>query len=176
MNVLKFGSVNAFWSKCSVAFLLLFWTVGFAVGTLCVFSLYDNYGSIIRQAAAMDATIVGLLLLSMVPLVLSYIVIRLSAAPLLLPISFFKALSFAFCSFGVLWAYGSAGWLVRILLLFSDSLSVLILLYFWISSITGDRKFIDHRLLCCMIASGFVAIVDYLYIVPLLHSVFSKFS
>ena len=171
MNRCLFSSVRLLWQKRANYFLLLFWIVGFAIGAMCIFFAYDLYAGAIQSVAVMDATVLGLFLLGAIPLMLSYFAIRLSIAPLILIPAFTKAFSFAFCSFGILWTYGSAGWLIRALLLLTDSTWVVILLFFWLRNATGEHETLKRDLLFSVAIGGTVVLIDYLYVVPLLHSV-----
>ena len=165
-----FSDIEKLWSKYAVHAVLLVWSVGFAAGLICIHCAFDYYAVSIQSVAELDATFLGLLLTGATPLLLSYIVFRLSVAPLVLLPVFTKAFGFAFCSFWILWSYGSAGWLFRALLLVSDSAWVVILIFFCIRYINGDRKTMSRHLVVCLATAVAVVMVDYLYVVPLLHS------
>ena len=62
---------------------------------------------------------------------------------------FFKAFSLGYCISGVCILYGSAGWLVRLLLLFSSTVSAPVLYWFWLRHISGAKKHLWLDFMIC---------------------------
>lgn len=82
----------------------------------------------------------GLLCVVLLPFLLSTLVVFLFRPGLLLLVCFGKAFLYAFASVSVLLAFGSAGWLFRWLLLFSDCVCAPVLYWFWLRYLPGDRR------------------------------------
>lgn len=156
------------WRRGCRFFLACFWLSGF----LCGISVYLSAGrtlvSLMRSTLLVSVSIVGMLCVTTLPFLLSAFAVFLSRPVLLLPICFEKAFLFAFVSIGIIQAYGSAGWLLRWFLLFSDCTSVPMLYWFWLRHISGDRP-LDGLGVALMCALGLlIGSVNYSVIPPFL--------
>ncbi|MGM9651200.1 MAG: hypothetical protein ACI3VX_04595 [Faecousia sp.] len=130
------------WHKGCRFFLAGFWVSGFLCGILVYLSAGRTLVSLMRSTPMASVSIVGMLCVTTLPFLFSATAVFLSKPVLLLPICFGKAFLFAFVSMGIFQAFGSAGWLFRWLLLFSDCASVPVLYWFWLRHISGDRPLI----------------------------------
>lgn len=120
--------------------LAFFWCSGLLCGILVSFSAEDTFSSWMRMNKVGSVSIVSLLCVSLVPFLLSAFAVFISMPSLMLPVCFCKAFLFAFVSVGVMQAYGSAGWLIRNILLFSDCLTAPVLYLFWLRIISSPRR------------------------------------
>lgn len=110
--------------------LSLCWLLGVLLGFLAALQADSCLAALMCRTATGTVSIVGLLFGCFFPFLIAAVAAYLSEPWLLLIVCLLKAFSFSFCAFGISLAYGSAGWLVRILLLFSDLL-LLPVLYFY---------------------------------------------
>lgn len=87
-------------------------------------------------------------------------------SPAVILMTFVKATSFAFCSYGVHLAFGSAGWLMRSLLLCSDVCLIASLLWCACKRFSGDGNFRtkDFVFIACFVLT--VSLVDCYVISP----------
>ena len=147
--------------------LVVFWVSGLFAGLYTVSDLPGSVLPLVHSILYRPTSIAGIILVQLFPLFLSLIACRLHRPYLIIPVAFFKAFSFAYCAFGIILAFGDAGWMMRWLFLFSDSIMVVFLLWFWIRSFSENRKFWIIDLIICLSASTFLFVVDYFAILPL---------
>ena len=94
---------------------------------------------LMRSAVHGPVSIVGLLIVVLLPFLFSAVAVYISKPCLLLGVAFCKGLFFSLVSMGVMGAYGSAGWLMRFLLMFTDIVSMPVLVFFWLHSGVSGR-------------------------------------
>ena len=160
--------------KGSTIFLALFWFLGLLSGVLFFHASGSSFNSMMRSILMDTVSIVDLVSVAMLPFLLSAFAVFLSSPWLLLSIAFFRAFLLSFVSMQILAAFGSAGWLLRLLLLFSDLLSApLFYLYIrWCLSSDFSHAFRTFFLIiCCSILIGSL---DYVYILPFLADVINS--
>lgn len=156
------------WRKGSACFLALSWFLGLLSGAAIFFSAGIAYFSWMRGVLHGSVSIVGLLCVTVLPFLLSAFAVFISEPWLLLPISFGKALLFSFISLCVLESFGSAGWLVRWLLMFSDLLFVPVLYWFWHRHISGEHCFSGSVSLLLLSLCILIGSIDFCYVSPYL--------
>lgn len=154
------------------AVLAFFWSAGFCLGIYIASQTNKFVSSMMRAAPFSSVSIVGLFVVSLLPLIVSAFAVYGSAPLAILPVAFLKAFGFAFCSEIILSAYGSAGWLVRFLLLFSDSCVCVILLWFWFRNINGATYSTKKELAVCTGMTLLLGSIDYFFICPFLLKLF----
>ena len=147
-------------------YLAICWCLGLLCGTILFQRADPSFFSLMRSACVGPVSIVGLLGVSLIPFLLSAFAVFISAHWLLLLICLLKAGCFAAVSLGIMEAFGTAGWLVRILLLFSDSISVILLYIFWLRHLCGRRRFCCLDMLLFFSLSTLLSSVDYCIISP----------
>ena len=172
MRFFAVKSAADLWRKYAIIFLSFSWVFGLASGLLYSFCLYPRYDPLVMSALFADVTIVDIMLISVIPIVLSVLCVHCSFPVLLIPLAFFKAFSFSISSFRLLWAFGNAGWLLRFLLMFSDCALVVVLLWLWIRHINGSKLHLVKDAVTCTQVMFVVGVIDCLFIVPVLQTVF----
>lgn len=143
------------------------WVAGLLAGLYTVSIVPTSYFSLMRSILYDRMSIVVLVLTLIFPFLFSYVAYRLSMPFLIFPIAFLKAFTFAYSAFGVVMAYGDAGWMMRWLLLFSDSFIVVLLLWFWFRNASANRITLNKALLVCVLLASFICLFDYSVILPL---------
>lgn len=154
--------------KGSVSFLAFGWILGLVSGFL--FSLYagDSLSTTMRAAASGCVSIPGLLSAIFLPLLFSAFAVYISQPWLLIPIAFGKAFLFSYLGVGVMAAFGSAGWLIRWLLMFSDSCSLPLLWWYWLRAVSGQRCFAVRNTAAAFAVALIIGSVDYCMVSPVL--------
>lgn len=153
------------------AFLLAFsWLLGLGCGGLVFRSADESIVSLMRMAVLKPVSIVGLLSCTLLPFLFTAFAVYVSLPALLLLIGFSKAFLYAYVSCAVLAAFGSAGWLVRGFLMFSDTIGAVLLYSCWMRSLS--RRGIPSVYTVCMygITASAAALLDGFYIAPLLRA------
>lgn len=113
------------------------WILGLIMGTIFAATAGNQYFLLMRMAPQSHVSIVGLSVTVLLPFLLAAYAVYKDRPWMLYVICFIKVFTFAFCGFGATAAYGSAGWLVRLLLQFSDICTVPILCWFSLRHLTG---------------------------------------
>lgn len=147
--------------------------LGLLLGILFAFWAGDSVTSLMRGSIYASVSIVDLLAISLLPLLLSALTVLVSEPAFLCLIHFAKALSYGFCACAVSLAFGDAGWLVRLLLLFSDSMMFPALILFGLLSLK-DSVFALKRTGWFVAYATAVAVIDYCYIYPMLLKAISR--
>lgn len=146
------------------------------LGLLCGVWLFRTQGSSLRaffpDAASGSVTLFSLLLSGVVPLLMSAVAVYCASDVLIFGICFLKAMLYAYLGCGVLAAFAQAGWLVRGLLLFTDTLGCAVLYWFWDRIIRDPQAGKLQAVLCCAAVLLVIASADLQYFAPLLRNCF----
>lgn len=152
-------------------FLAFLWLGGLLSGYVLSRFLGDVFYSLMRQAMLCPVSIVSALVFNAFPFMIAAFAVYIGSPRLLYVLCFCKLLLFGCLAFGVLTAYGSAGWLVRQMLQFSD-LCLLPVLYWFVSShIKGERAQLLRDLLICLLAASLVSLADSRAVAPFLAAI-----
>lgn len=154
--------------KSRVMLLAFLWISGLLCGTLFVLAAEDPFSSLMRTVAFNRVSIAGLAAVLVFPLIVSAVAVYMAVPTFILPICFVKAFCYGSSMFGASAAFGSAGWLMRLLLLFSDSCMMVPLLWFWCRHLTGRRDSLKRDLAVCAVFAVFIGIIDYFLVSPYL--------
>ena len=148
------------------------WFTGLVFGALVSMSASGMTVSAIRTASLSPVSVFGLLSAILLPLLSSAFAVYFSAPNLLFPLAFLKAFLVAWLGWGVLVSFGSAGWLIRMLLMFSEILSLPLLWWYWQRILSGN----PGRGFCTLICTGFalgIGLLDYFVVSPFLVNLLS---
>ena len=167
-SVKKFTFLHIFSDrrKNAMAVLAFSWTTGLAVG-LCALTA-DAFGPAFYQAAHLSPSLFGIISVLLFPIVLTLLAIFAGQRWLIFPLAFFKALAFAYVGWSVVVTFGTAGWLIRLLFMFSDCVAVPLLLWFWNKVLASDFDAILPATVSAVLTVLGIAIVDYGVISPFL--------
>ena len=114
---------------------------GLSLGIILASTLEESFLLLMRTAVSTRVSIVGLFAVSYLPFLFSAFAVYIRKPKLILIILFIKAFMFVFCGLLSAAAFPSAGWLVRILLQFSDCLLLPVLCWFAVRQTTGYGNF-----------------------------------
>jgi len=130
----------------------------------------ETYFLLMRLASVCPVSIVGLASVTFLPFLFSAFAVYFSHTQFLLPICFLKAFMFSCCAFSATWSFGSAGWLVRLLLQFTDICTLPLLCWFWIRHKSGELSRFWQDIVLCGLLVTVVCVVDYCIVSPYLVS------
>ena len=153
------------WCRSDAALLAFLWTAGLFLGTLAAQFAGPSF-SLMRPSSGVS--IVTPLVAAAFPFLLAAFAVHIHRPKLLLFLCFCKAFCFAFCGCLIWCAYGSAGWLVRFLLMFTDICMVPVLCWFCMRHITGPIISEKRDLAVCIVIAVIVAGIDYFAVSPFL--------
>lgn len=156
------------WRKGCLLFLASFWCTGLILGVYAA-SLTDNIlPSLMRSAVYSPVSIVGLLGVYLLPFLFTAIAVFLSKSWLILPICFYKSFSYGMCAHAVTLTFGNSGWLLQLLFLFSDTVMLFLLCWFWIRHIAGMRVSVVRDATICIVVFIILGILDCCCVSPFL--------
>ena len=144
------------------------WGLGLLLGATYGYRADRSYVLLMRIATSSRMTIVGLFVTLYIPLLLSASAVYLKHPQWLIPICFSKAFLFASCGCALFVVFGSAAWLVRLLLQFSDLCTIPFLYWFCMRNITGRNLNTQSDFLVCCVAAAIIGIFDFGVISPYL--------
>lgn len=159
--------------KIRTAFLAFFWCMGLLSGAILAQYADEIHFSLMRRAAACSVSIVGLVAV-LLPFLFTAIAVNLSNCFVIFFLAFLKALLFSYHGCIISVAFGSAGWLVRYLLLFTDACTIPILLWLWIRCMDHQRVGLLRNIFICALASAAVGLIDFCVVSPFLVMLISK--
>lgn len=150
------------------------WVSGLILGWISAFA-FRLSRDVLADLVVSDAYRFQHVLFSLsIPLVFSAIAVLLFGAGAMLPVIGLKAFSYAYCSFGIVHAFGDSGWLASLLFMFSDHLYAPVLLWFWQRAGKKCYSMADDLLLCISLAVA-VGTMDTCLITPMFIRVLGSF-
>ena len=165
-------SIGIFWHRYARIALIVFFLLGLCSGSIYACRAASSADSFITLVAGERATLIGLLITALLPLIFAALFSYFSVPALLLPICLLKSFAFSFCSTCVLRTFGDSGWLVRLLLLFTDSVALLPLLWFCFRQVSGNRRMFRKDFMLSFLTALVVCILDFLFVSPFLATLF----
>ena len=154
------------WSKSILALSFIF---GALFGFKLFFSAENYLTSLMGGAILCSVSIVQLLIPFLLPFLFSAIAVYLSAPWLIYAVCFLKTALFSYISCGVVSLYGSAGWLVHILFLFSDIFYLVLLYWYWIRHVSSGKAFSTAEAFRFLLAASLISGIDFYIISPFLQ-------
>jgi len=157
--------------RASAWFLAFFFLWGLVCGVSACRGCGPEFAALMRGLPWEAVSIVGLILCLLFPFLISFASWVLDPV-LLFPICFCRAFLFGFVHFGLFLSLGDGGWLLRWLVLFSDSISLPLLYCFWHRRLSGRSL----TFLCCLALTAlliFIGTVDFYLILPKLGAFLS---
>ena len=148
------------------------WFLGLISGVLISLSASDILFPTMRAAISSCVSISGLLSAILLPLLFSAFAVYVSNYRLLIPIAFMKAFLFSFLGTGILASFGSAGWLIRALLMFSDIAILPLMWWYWLSALSGSEN-MAARSAAAFLSAILIGSLDYCVISPFLANLIS---
>lgn len=136
--------------------------------SLCASS---SFLSMMRMAVSSPVSIVSLLSAILLPFLISAVAVYLDRPVLLLPVAFVKAFCFSWVGLGVLSYFGSAGWLIWFLLMFSDCCSLPVLYWYWRRHIRENSSFDWSVSILVLSILVLIGAFDYCFISPFLANI-----
>ena len=143
------------------------WFLGLFLGMIVAADLDDLVLPLMRFSISGEVSIIRQLAAVLLPFLFAAIAAYLGKPYLLHIICFFKTFVFGFCSMLIYCTYGSAGWLIRLFLQFSDILSLPLLCWYCLRQFGRSRQPYKDLIYCGLLAGIFVCI-DYFAVLPFL--------
>ena len=159
---------TAFRLRVSEILLVSVWLGGLLLGAFLSPFAPESYLLLMRRAAGSPVSIVGLFASVLLPFLIATYAVSISKPVLLYAVCFCKAVLFSFCCRGIQLTFGSAGWLVLILMQFSDLCMLPVLCWFSFRHLgAGTHRLKRDFAIGCGIGTA-VGILDYCMVSPFL--------
>ncbi len=156
-------------ASCTLAFL---WLAGFGAGFLFSRCASDTLLALMRQAPLCPVSIVWRLVYNALPFLIAAFAVSISSDKLLYALCWIKVFLFSSFAFSTVAAFGSAAWLVRLLLQFSDLCLLPVLYWFARRSLGKGRQARDLSI--CLALASLVGVVDQTCIAPFLMAIIEQ--
>ena len=158
---LRFSSV---WRKYAIPYLACSWIAGLIFG-LWVVGFADFNLPVLNDSSSCYTSI-SIISVAFIPVLMSVLAVYAEKSWLLLVICFLKAFSFAYVSYFVTRTYGSAGWLIQLLVMFSDCISLPFLWWFWCRLLTSTQKISFSTVFPGTLGAIAIGVLDFKVISP----------
>ncbi|MBQ9839105.1 MAG: hypothetical protein IJO56_06430 [Oscillospiraceae bacterium] len=153
---------------CDACIFILIWLIGGVAGCALAGQVEEVSFSWMRTAPMCCASIVALLAVTLLPFLITAAAVYFHQSWLFLLFGFCTCCAGTFVSNICIGVFGSAGWLVRYLLLFSHIAVSPMLFWLWLCCCTGQLTHIYRNILLCAGVSCVIAVMDHLFISPYL--------
>lgn len=172
MHSALINRVRSWYSFLAPLCLFLSWVIGICAGLLFCRSSGQLLFLLMCGSFRSTVSIVMLLAGLMLPFLITALVVRYNKLHILFPVCAAKAFGYSLVVFTVYGTYGRCGWLMHLLLLFSNNISVFFLLTIWlyVLSARGKAMMVVIRYWVIML---FVWGFDMIYIAPFVESLMS---
>ena len=149
------------------------WLLGLGAGGVIFRYSGEHILSLMPLAALGQLSIVSLFLRTSLPFLLTAFAVSVSWLPVLPVIGFFRALLYGYVLCGVFGAFGAYGWLIRWLLLFTDTFGCVLLYWYMSRYASGIRGFSLQGFGCCEMLLGLLISFDFYVVSPFLRQILS---
>lgn len=146
-----------------ISLLITSWIAG---SVLALFVSKQTSFSLMYPLRVERVSIVGMIVSLIFPITLSYILLNRCCFYTIIPVIALKAFFYMYCFYAITCSFGTAGWLVRILLLFSDTFSVIFLLIYCYRFAAGNRNDMLRLYQIMLLFLILVGSLDYYVISP----------
>ena len=159
---------RAFLSRYGALIAVVLWLIGFVVGMLLSGIYSSGLITLLPIACGIEVSALGICIPALLPFLLSATAVYFRNPVLQLFLVFVKAVSFSACCMGINFAFSSASWLIRLLLIFSGLAGVNVLILFTVRNIGIDFNDAKRDFWCLLILLLCVCSADYFWVSPFL--------
>ena len=154
--------------KCTVIALVCSWLSGLCFGFLAAKNVAIDFCTLC--AALQKEAAVSIFAVMLFPFVVSILLVYMRQSWLLTVIAFFKSFSFVYVSRILMRDFGSSGWLIQFLIMFSDCASLPLLWWLWCRLLDSKREALLSLSIPPVLAAIAIGIMDDRYISPVLSA------
>lgn len=168
MQYTVFRHDSNFRCKKFVVFLAFFWIFSFVAGVLFATYFHNIPLSLMRIVVVGHVSIVGLVVILLLPFVLSVVAMRLSMPWIIYMIAVLKGFCYGFSIYFLLISYFDSAWLVCSLVMFSVYCGQIPLFLFWTRYMNDTTDRWKRDALACLVLLTLIGCLDYFVISPFL--------
>ena len=171
MREYRFSYIGGRADSFHVYLLAFIWTFGLSGGILFSLKAEPLFTSRMCAGVLTSVSIPGLLLLMIFPFILSLFAIRFRAMWAVFILALLKSFIYGFSRCMIIHIYFRAGWLVNILLFFSDTAISLLLLWYWISCLAHAGKWTLKTCFGLCAGAVLICVLDCCFVLPVLTGI-----
>lgn len=146
------------------------WCIGIFLGLHIIPSYLFVESWIIHLQANQNFLL--LLILSLLPIILTWLLIRFHLVQLLPLLCLLRAAVYGFSLAVIFFSFSGGAWLARILFLYTDTLNACLLLWFWLSSSNQSTARTQKNALIIALIAVFNCCIDHFILTPFLQKLF----
>lgn len=146
--------------------LMTAWIFGLLIGWFSAFCIQPSLCATTDELVASFRAIPFKAWIVFLPFLLSAFAVYFSFPYMIPAISFAKAFLFAFCCYCLDYCFGACSWLVKLLLLFSDSCFIPFLFLFWLRGLSENSRFNFAAFLCLLLFCLIIVGIDCCVVTP----------
>lgn len=170
-----FYSGNVFFQrKYRLILLILYLVTGSLIGVFCAIKSRADLIPLMHGITSASVSIVRMVFAILLPFFAVILAGLYNKQSALLPICFLKLFCFSFSMMGICLAFGSSSWMVCGLLMFSDAVSVLLLIKLSIRHASGFLPSFGSELFQSLILIVGIGMLDCFCIAPFLVRIISN--
>jgi len=154
------GTLPSLWQHSCKPILSGLWIVGLLFGMVWAAGAGDSLSLTMRGVNDFPVSIPGLLLVTVLPFLITAAAVYFSLPWLLSMLVFGKAVSFGFCAWWITAAFGTASWLIRILMMFTDLCVLPLLMWLWLRHGDLSDKSMARDVTICLAITVAVGLLD----------------
>lgn len=151
--------------------LLGLWTLGLISGALAGSFRATDYFSLMRRALCAPVSVVSLFICVILPFAVTIVAGFWGKPWFIYVLSATKAFAFTYTGSICLISFGVSGWLVRVLLLFTQIATVPALWYVWLSFCRRKKELTYFSFSLLLLYLALIVLLDYYLIAPYLTEV-----
>jgi len=154
------------WLRSDIAILVSFWFAGLFLGAYLAPTAADPLFTLVHPVISGRVSVISGLITASLPLLLAAYAVNIHKPKLLFFIIFLKAFHFSFCGGLIYSIFGTAGWMLRLLVQFTDIFTVPVFCWFCIRHSLGRVGLNKKDLIISLSLTLLAASIDYLVIAP----------
>lgn len=135
------------------------WICGLFAGAYIALKTTTIHNSWTQLLYYSHLSVIGFLAMLTFPFILSAILLRISLRGFVIPLLFLKAFSYSWCACFLRICFANAGWLLHLLLFFSNTVLSSLLLWFCLRNWEGKNRNGQYDLLLCLV---FILVIGYI--------------
>lgn len=153
--------------------IVLCWFLGLAFGSVLAFSCRSEFSSLMCSAVLQPVSIVGLLVCTALPFAFFAFAFCNRKQGMICSVCFYKSFSHFFCAVSLFLQFQSAGWLIYILIMFTDACVLMTMLALSLGYARCGLKSAGRWLYYSALGLFAVSGITYCLISPVIMSIFS---
>jgi len=166
------SSISFLFRKSCILILAFSLFAGLVFGSRLYVDSEASVASLMRVSGIQNVSIVSHLSVLLLPFIFSAFISSTRAVWMILPVSFLKGLSFGFSQAAICSSFAGAGWLIYFFLMFSNIMTLPVLVFFWIRTLNGNAHTMSP-LFYCVLAVLLIIAVDHHFMNPYCVSLFT---